>query len=157
MPGTADAPSVTLRLTRLDPSPADLKEHDPRIARTIEELRVMSIDVQLGERDERLLWEPPDDASHRPRTFQPISRINLDLSVLIALVSDLTYAPLDSSHSRFLASSRKRCKTHVRCLCQGSGFEIVSTFLSTYLIFSYPLLIFGEPIQYNLIWPFRPP
>ncbi|GJE93166.1 hypothetical protein PsYK624_093250 [Phanerochaete sordida] len=97
VPGTNDIPEVTLRLTRLDPSPHDPKDHDDRIARTIEELRAMGIDVQLGEREDGLLCEPPDDTAHRPHISYPTTHINLDLSILIALVSDLTHAALPSS------------------------------------------------------------
>ncbi|EKM57228.1 uncharacterized protein PHACADRAFT_27911 [Phanerochaete carnosa HHB-10118-sp] len=97
VPGTSDIPLVTLCLTRLDPSPQDSKEHDPRIPRTIEELRAMGIDVQLGEREDRLLWEPSDNTVYNPRAFHPTFRVNLDLSILIALVSDLTHAPLPTS------------------------------------------------------------
>ena len=43
---TIMTPQVTIRLTRLDPSPKD----DPRIESTIQCLRDMGIDVQLGER-----------------------------------------------------------------------------------------------------------
>ena len=52
--------SVTLRLTCLDPSPADPAEYDPRIAQTIDLLCDMGIDVQLGERNpSRLLKISP--------------------------------------------------------------------------------------------------
>ncbi|KAH9947792.1 hypothetical protein B0H21DRAFT_852125 [Amylocystis lapponica] len=99
VPGTTEPPHITLRLTRLDPSPSDPKEHDPRIAQTIQELQNMGIDVQLGERDIACLPTASTSQaygvpSHR---LEPTSRINLDLSLLIALVSDITHAPLPGS------------------------------------------------------------
>ena len=109
VPGTTDIPAVTLRLTRLEPSPRDQKEHDPRIAQTVDDLCAIGIDVQLGERDDRLLSDPPDDTTHHTRPVHTTRRINLDLSILVALVSDLTHAPLPSSiedaEARFTPSS----------------------------------------------------
>ena len=96
---TNEVPRITLRLTRLDPSPvgSDSQETDPRIARTVQCLRTMNIDVELGERKSMdvpsILLQSP---SSRPR-FEPTVQINLDLSVLIALVSDLTHSPLPRS------------------------------------------------------------
>ena len=94
LPGTTTIPSVTLRLTRLDPSPRDPKEHDPRIAQTIEMLRDMGIIVELGERDANLL---PKVTPAPVRHLEPTIRVNLDLSILIALVSDITHSPLPAS------------------------------------------------------------
>ncbi|KZT08168.1 uncharacterized protein LAESUDRAFT_676817 [Laetiporus sulphureus 93-53] len=97
LPGTNEPPAVTMRLTRLEPSPSDPKDHDPRIAETIDELKKMGIDVQLGEREvssvSRPTTHPP---KHIPR-YEPTLHINLDLSILIALVSDITHAPLPKS------------------------------------------------------------
>ncbi|KIP04047.1 hypothetical protein PHLGIDRAFT_212975 [Phlebiopsis gigantea 11061_1 CR5-6] len=97
IPGSNEIPAVTLRLTRLDPNPEDRREHDPRISQTIGALRAMGIDVRLGERDDGLLSNPPDDPARHTRPFHPTRQINLDLSTLIALVSDLTHAPLPAS------------------------------------------------------------
>ncbi|KAK0214288.1 hypothetical protein EDD85DRAFT_924506 [Armillaria nabsnona] len=109
-------PRVTLRLTRLDPSETseDGEPTDPRIAQTIQCLYDMGIDVALGERqgDEiPIVAEPPPSASV-PLTLKPTRRINLDLSVLIALVSDLTHASLpqsiDEANTRFIPPPRVR-------------------------------------------------
>nr|GAT47522.1 predicted protein [Mycena chlorophos] len=93
-------PSVTLRLTRLEPG-----ENDPRIAETVSVVRNMGVDVQLGERTEgELSTIPPSPPS--AIELVPSSNINLDLSVLIAFVSDLTHAALPASledaRTRFL-------------------------------------------------------
>ena len=108
-PGSNEVPSVTLRLTRLDPNPEDRREHDARISRTVDELRAMGIDVRLGELDDSLLSNPPDDPARYTRPIHPTHRINLDLSTLIALVSDLAHAPLPASpadaEARFTPSS----------------------------------------------------
>lgn len=94
IPGTTEIPAVTLRLSRLDPSPPDPRDNDPRIALTIQKLRDMGIDVELGERKENFI-----DAISTQTTsvLFPQAQVNLDLSILIALVSDLTHAPLPSS------------------------------------------------------------
>ncbi|KAI0943763.1 hypothetical protein AcW1_002848 [Taiwanofungus camphoratus] len=97
IPGTSEPPVVTLRLTRLDPSPTNVKEHDSRIAQTIKALQDMSIDVQLGERDSASLPIACPSRSTRLHCLEPTVHINLDLSILIALVSDITHAPLPLS------------------------------------------------------------
>ena len=91
---TTTVPSVTLRLTRLDPSPSTPREHDPRIAQTIDALQKMGITVELGERDPSLL---PKVIPAPVRRLEPTIRVNLDLSILIALVSDITHSPLPAS------------------------------------------------------------
>ncbi|KAM5545929.1 hypothetical protein V8D89_000055 [Ganoderma adspersum] len=107
--GTNTIPSVTLRLTRLDPLPSDPREHDPRIAHTIDVLRGMGIDVELGERDPAQL---PRVVAPPIRHLEPTIRVNLDLSILIALVSDLTHSPLPSSaveaDARYVPSAQYR-------------------------------------------------
>ena len=105
LPGDLGIPNVTMCLTRLDPSPVDEGEHDARIAQTIEKLREMGVDVQLGSSTE--LDTATDDTSpaHRLPQWQPTTCINLDLSILVAMVSDLTHAPLplsvEDAESRF--------------------------------------------------------
>lgn len=105
IPGTADFPTVTLRLTRLDPGEFDA---DPRIAQTVQILLNMGIDVQLGERESTNTPLPPSNGN--VRHFQPSLRVNLDLSAVIALVSDLTHAPLpqntDEANTRFQPSQK---------------------------------------------------
>ncbi|KAI6041517.1 hypothetical protein EDC04DRAFT_1259602 [Pisolithus marmoratus] len=96
LPTSGHVPQVTLRLTRLNPTLVGGSgvEADPRIARTIGILRDMGIDVQLGERPKVL----PDDSHEMQQIeLEPTSNINLDLSVLIALVSEITHASLPRS------------------------------------------------------------
>ncbi|CAL1709890.1 unnamed protein product [Somion occarium] len=96
--GTDQIPAVTMQLTRLDPTPSNEKEYDPRISQTLDILRSMRIEVRLGERDEvevsrfQERYKPPP-----PRCLQPSNSINLDLSILIALVSDIPHSPLPKS------------------------------------------------------------
>lgn len=110
LPGNLGIPGVALRLTRLDPSPVNQDEHDPRIAQTVQELREMGVDVQLGERSESEAVEGDSSADCKAPQWQPTTHINLDLSVLIAMVSDLTHAPLPLSvqeaESRFTPGSQ---------------------------------------------------
>ncbi|KAK0205490.1 hypothetical protein DFS33DRAFT_1258434 [Desarmillaria ectypa] len=109
-------PRVTLRLTRLDPSETneDGEPTDPRIAQTIQHLQDMGIDVSLGERqdDEIPVVTKPPPLAPAPLALKPTRRINLDLSVLIALVSDLTHASLpqsvDEANTRFIPPLRDR-------------------------------------------------
>ncbi|KAJ7492019.1 hypothetical protein FB451DRAFT_1122639 [Mycena latifolia] len=111
-----EPPRVTLRLTRLDVSPfrADGEPNDPRIAHTVQCLRDMGIDVELGERLESEIPIPNMAApsSISPIPLAPTRQINLDLSVLVALCSDLTHSPLPSSvqeaTARFLPPQRYR-------------------------------------------------
>ncbi|KAJ8083187.1 hypothetical protein PM082_009056 [Marasmius tenuissimus] len=93
---TEIVPKVTLRLTRLDP---EGEPNDSRIAQTIQGLKDMGIQVELGERQpfEVPEVEPSSQPSPADLLFEPTSRINLDLSALIALVSDLTHANLPTS------------------------------------------------------------
>jgi len=80
-------------LTRLDP----LKD-DTRIEKTIQCLRDMGIDVQLSAR--------PAPAPTKPKLLQPTTNINLDLSALIALISDISHSSLprteQEAHARFV-------------------------------------------------------
>ena len=110
--GTTEIPKVTLRLTRLDPTLRndDGTEPDVRITQTLESLREMGIDVQLGERTRSELPVTTNTIIERPCSpslpFIPTLNINLDLSILIALISDLVHAPLPTSiedaNKRFL-------------------------------------------------------
>ncbi|KAJ3575707.1 hypothetical protein NP233_g910 [Leucocoprinus birnbaumii] len=110
--GTSVIPRITLRLTRLDPS---LKNVDTRVARTIRLLRERGIDVELGERDETELMKrlPSLPSSPSPPSLpRPTRRITLDLSALIALVSDLTHFPLpanlEEANRRFIPPQEYR-------------------------------------------------
>ncbi|KAJ7625009.1 hypothetical protein DFH06DRAFT_745683 [Mycena polygramma] len=110
-----EPPKVTLRLTRLNPS--DPEDDDPRIAQSIDGLRAMGINVELGEHAQSEI--PTPQRAPQPISLAqlvPTANINLDLSVLIALVSDLTHAPLPASveeaQVRFSAPQRARESKH---------------------------------------------
>jgi hypothetical protein len=99
-------PQVTMRLTRLDPTLNDAHGNtcDPRISKTIQALSEMGIDVQLGERESTMTaggkadsHSHPQVSREEPYLLKPTMRINLDLSVLLGLVSDLTHATLPAS------------------------------------------------------------
>ncbi|KAF9530536.1 hypothetical protein CPB83DRAFT_850497 [Crepidotus variabilis] len=108
--GTNEVPVVTLRLSRLNPNSVneDGKPPDPRIAQTLEQLREMGVEVALGERSDTELPDINQPHKTDPPRFspQPTKNINLDLSVLIALISDLTHSPLpttiDEANKRFV-------------------------------------------------------
>lgn len=103
--GTSEIPKVTLCLTRLDLSPINPHDYDPRLTKTVKLLEELGIEVRLGPRGEVPLASSPlasAEGSTRssptiPLFMRPSHRVNLDLSILIALVSDLTHAPLPSS------------------------------------------------------------
>lgn len=112
--GTTAVPKITLRLTRLNPAAnEDGTVPDPRIAQTVGLLRDMGVDIELGERPclaPALLSLAPGDL--QPVSFAPTPNINLDLSVLIALISDLTHAPLprtiEEANRRFVPPQEYR-------------------------------------------------
>lgn len=104
-------PQITLCLTRLDPSTSG----DPRVEKTVQILKDMGIDVRLGERaleSAAVSSGIPMPLVIGPRPQRSTTNVNLDLSLLIALVSDLTHTLLpttvDEAESRFL-SQRKSC------------------------------------------------
>jgi hypothetical protein len=107
--GTNSPPEIVFRLTRIDPDATDESGNDPRIAHTIESLGNMGLSIKLGESAaiRQLVDSAPVLPS--PPVFIPTLQINLDLSILIALVSDLTHAPLpeslDAAHERFIPSA----------------------------------------------------
>ena len=106
IPGANSPPRVTLRLTRLEPTEEGV---DPRIAETVRYLLDMGIDVQLGVRG-AVEMALPSSSSSKSYTLEPTTRVNLDLSILIALISDLTHADLPKSpedaDTRFLPSKK---------------------------------------------------
>jgi hypothetical protein len=108
--GTNQPPEVVLRLTRIDPHATEVCENDPRIALTVELLRKMGISIKLGERNPiaQLMNLTPTPLPPPP-TLVPTHRVNLDLSILVAFVSDLTHAPLpgtvDAAYARFIPSA----------------------------------------------------
>lgn len=115
--GTSEIPRITLKLTRLNPSPAPESNegNDPRIAQTIDLLWEMGIDVDLGERSDADLTKKFPSIPFSPTTSsppRPTRRITLDLSALIALISDLTHFPLpktlDEAYARFIPPQEYR-------------------------------------------------
>lgn len=124
LPISGLVPQVTLRLTRLNPTLVDDSgtEADPRIAGTVAILQDMGIDVQLGERTGVL----PDECHEVPQIeLQPTSNINLDLSVLIALVSDITHASLPPSPDEVQARFKHR-KLSTQDMSTGRTQKMVS-------------------------------
>ncbi len=120
--GTNTPPGIVFRLTRIDPDATDERGNDPRIARTIESLRDMGPSIQLGERGAIKQLVESSPVLPTPPALIPTHQINLDLSILIALVSDLTHAPLPTSvaaaHERFVPSAEyvewKRSRLRVK-------------------------------------------
>lgn len=108
--GSNEIPSVTMRLTRLDPSLSDINHEtsDPRIAYTIDCLKRMGIDVQSGERQG--IVKEIGNTPAQPIVFEPTTHINLDLSALIALISDTTHSHLprdpEDANTRFIPPQR---------------------------------------------------
>ncbi|KAF8892935.1 glycosyl hydrolase family 61-domain-containing protein [Infundibulicybe gibba] len=133
--GTTEIPQIKLRLTRLNPD-GNYENHDSRIAQTLKHLREMNVEVELGEREEHdsLLPSPsPPPQSPPPSSLEPTAHINLDLSVLIALVSDLTHAPLptsiDEANARFVPPPRYREWREKRVVAIGKEDPSPSTIL----------------------------
>ncbi|KAF9224819.1 hypothetical protein BS17DRAFT_51543 [Gyrodon lividus] len=108
---SAIIPEVTIRLTRLDPSLNDDigAKPDPRIEQTIRCLREMGVDVQLGERP-HLHSASSSEKRVETKMLEPTRNVNLDLSALIALISDITHSPLASTeedaYARFVLPQR---------------------------------------------------
>ena len=129
--GTNSPPEIVLRLTRIDPDATDESGNDPRIARTIESLRNMGLIIKLGEHGaiKQLVDSAPVLPS--PPVLIPTLQINLDLSILIALVSDLTHAPLpesvDIAHERFIPSAAYLEWKRSRLRAKGGGRSDDST------------------------------
>ena len=131
--GTNTPPEIVFRLTRIDPDATDESGNDPRIARTIESLRNMGLIIKLGERGtiEQLVDSAPVLPS--PPVLIPTLQINLDLSILIALVSDLAHAPLpesvDVAHERFIPSAAyvewKRSRLRAKGGCSSDSTNAV--------------------------------
>lgn len=110
--GTSDIPRITLRLTRLDSSSENV---DSRITQTVRLLGEMNIDVALGEHSESELAACMSSLLSFPSlpcSPRPTRRVALDLSVLIALVSNLTHFPLpatlEEADQRFIPSLEYR-------------------------------------------------
>jgi hypothetical protein len=105
LPISNEIPRVTLRLTRLEGDRHDL---DPKIKALFDTISRMGINLEFGE------YEPAPSISGSPDTSNSIRKrvvptkdIALDLSALIALVSDTAHASLPSTseaHLRFSPS-----------------------------------------------------
>lgn len=102
--GTTHIPQVHIRLTRLYRD-----DGEPRIAMILDALDSMGIQVHLGEHPAPVFFPP------RPLPVcAPSKSLNLDLSLLVALVSDITHSPsapdADASLARYtpLVRSWKR-------------------------------------------------
>jgi hypothetical protein len=98
-PDSSSSPTVAIRLTRLDPS------SDPLIAKAVAELEALGVIALMGERPISSIHSMVD-SSRPPPVLVPSLEINLDLSVLIALVTDITHADPPSSkeeaYSKFI-------------------------------------------------------
>lgn len=81
---------MTIRLTRLDPTSTT----DKRVAQTIQKIRDMGIRIELGDQAVHPLTADTTDVLSFRQALRPTRHVNLDLSVLIALVSDITHDPL---------------------------------------------------------------
>lgn len=102
----------------VDCLPEDSRESDPRIPETIEELLKMGIDVALGEHEFAVPPPMPLVELSCQRGLVPSCDINLDLSVLIALVSDITHAPLplstEEARTRYIPTPAERERSRRR-------------------------------------------
>lgn len=129
-------PRVTLRLTRLRldiDSFVDLQKSglktlgdvvteedviDPRIGLTIDDLLAKGIEVILGEHEFVIPVELQDCSPRKEVTLIPSRDVNLDLSAVIALVSDVTHAPLpaseDEAYTRFIPTPAERARSRRR-------------------------------------------
>ncbi|THH03288.1 hypothetical protein EW145_g6377 [Phellinidium pouzarii] len=132
-------PQVTLRLTRLlldatslselqnlglkttgptqDLITSKNSETDPRIAQTLRELLQIGIQIELGEHEFKIPAGLLTTVHAHPQLI-PSHQINLDLSVLIALVSDITHASLPTSAeealTRFIPTPAERARSRQR-------------------------------------------
>ncbi|EJD02039.1 uncharacterized protein FOMMEDRAFT_87108 [Fomitiporia mediterranea MF3/22] len=94
---------------------SDSSVTDPRIAKTIQELLEMGLDVALGEHEFLIPPELSTTSVKIESRLVPSRQINLDLSVLIALISDITHAPLSTSteeaYMRYIPTPAERART----------------------------------------------
>ena len=110
------SPTVVLRLSRL--SQQDL-DNDSRIYNTVKQLQKLGVIIELGLQAINL--DPPAPR----RSFRLPRKINLDLSMLIALVSDLTHAPLplsrEDAEARFQSQTDRSWKRRLERSKEGVG------------------------------------
>ena len=76
---------------------ADKKDRDPRVALTIQFLLSMAIGVVLGEHDFLIPTELQNTSLLQGPRLVLSHEVSLDLSAVIALVSDITHEPLPTS------------------------------------------------------------
>ncbi|KAG8945580.1 hypothetical protein FRC03_001684 [Tulasnella sp. 419] len=129
VPGTNKPPVITLRLTRLIPSLSlndsttrtVPEEVEPRVRKTIEELKSSGINLLYGEKnvqDARIPSEVPAPGIHLTR------QLNLDLSFLVALASDITHAPLPQSEEESIARYQRLTQTSKRLVKDQSSDQL---------------------------------
>ena len=139
--GAPIIPKVTLRLTRLKVErkalqslvetglvfvgmeegytlPDNSKDNDPRIEATLHGLLQLGLNVVLGERDFVSLSAPCTLDVQTKIVPTPTRLINLDLSAVIALISDITHTQLPSSEEgarqRFIPSDDEKGRMRAR-------------------------------------------
>ncbi|KAL5514826.1 hypothetical protein ACEPAG_2142 [Sanghuangporus baumii] len=138
--GGDEPPKITLRLTRLLLNTESLdeletlglkiigcrkhsitskpSEIDPRIPQTLRELLKMGLEIIMGEHEFTIPGELHSPSSKPLPRLVPSRQINLDLSVLIALVSDITHAPLprstEEAHARYIPTAAERARSRRR-------------------------------------------
>lgn len=83
------SPRILLRLTRM----TGQETQDPRIGQTYECLHKMGVDVEFGETPQSAV------SPQRPPHLLATPKLNLDLSLLIALISDISHAPLPADET----------------------------------------------------------
>lgn len=135
---TQRIPRITLRLTRLTPDSTSLSEleqmglkildpdlhakakseTDQRIGITLRELLRSGLDVELGELPLQKMSNIYLETDPVPIYFSPTQKINVDLSVLLALLSDIAHSPLpasiDDAHVRYIPSMEERERSRLR-------------------------------------------
>lgn len=93
IPGAA-APTLTLRLTRLEEFPPN-GHPDPRIPATFDYIRKRGVKLLFGDLSDIPLSSIPTSVDAEPQ-FRPTRKINLDPTALMGLCSDLLHYPLPS-------------------------------------------------------------
>lgn len=135
---TQRIPRITLRLTRLIPDSTSLSElvqmglkildsdlpakarpeTDQRIGLTLRELLKIGLDVELGELPLQKMSNIYLETDPAPKHLFPTQKINVDLSVLLALLSDIAHSPLpvstEDAHVRYIPTLEERERSRLR-------------------------------------------
>ena len=135
--GSQQTPRVTLRLTRLVPDSSSISElqdlglkiadpalpsqaspnTDKRIGQTLRELLKMGLDVELGELPFQK-WDSIQSSKQHVKVFRPSRRINVDLSVLLASISDIAHSSLpateEEARSRYVPTAEEKERARLR-------------------------------------------